>query len=201
MNRGPIILRNAEPNLEEGIVYARYLDTAAEGFMRFLLGRRAPQVLAQAYTRPANDYSFENVVFAGDGGRIVGMAASFAAEDHRRFSNRPLTEATGFPIVRMSALGIVFAPLLRILNTVPDGGFYLLALAVDDAARGRGIGSSLIDHVEERARRRGSSRLYLDVAAKNDGARRLYERRGMTVESRWPKRLLPPLLLRMAKDL
>jgi len=201
MSRGSIVLRNAEPDLEEGLAFARYLDTAADGFMRFLLGRRAPHLLAHAYTRPDNDYSFENVVFAEDGGRIVGMSAGFATEDHRRYSDRPLTEAPGFPVVRMSVLRILCAPLLRILDTVPDGGFYLLALAVDDAERGRGIGSSLIDHVEERARRSGSSRLYLDVAVKNEGARKLYERRGMAVESRWPKRLLPPLLLRMAKDL
>ena len=51
--------------------------------------------------------------------------------------------------------------------------------------------------------RRGSTRLSLDVSAKNEGARRFYERRGMTVESQWPKRLAIPVLkfYRMTKGL
>jgi ribosomal protein S18 acetylase RimI-like enzyme len=197
-----IILRAAEPTLEEGLVFAHYLDEAAEGFMRFMLGGRAPQILAEAYTRPNNDYSFQNVVFAEDGGRIVGMASGFTAVEHRRFSDRPLKRAAGFPALRIRAVRILCAPLLRILTSIPDDGFYLLAVAVDDEARGRGVGSCLMDFVEERARHNGSGRLCLDVAVKNEGARRLYERRGMSAEARWPKlRLMPPLFVRMTKEL
>ena len=202
MSRSSIVLRAAEPTLEEGLVFARYLDQAAEGFMRFLLGRRSSEILAEAYTRPDNDYSFQNVTFAETGGSIVGMACGFTAAERGRFSDRPLRRAVGFPAVRLRALRILLAPMFRILKSIPDGGFYLLALAVEDATRGRGIGSSLMDLVEERARRSGSSRLCLDVAVKNEGARRLYERRGMVDESRWPRlRLLPPLLVRMTKEL
>ena len=202
MSRDSIVLRPAEPTLEEGLVFARYLDHAADGFMRFLLGRRASRIVAEAYTRPGSEYSFRNVVFAEDGASIVGMACGFTAAERSRFSDRPLTEAAGFPVLRMMALGILLAPMLRALARVPDGGFYLLALAVDAGTRGRGIGSTLMDFSEERARESGSSRFCLDVAVKNDGARRLYERRGMSTESRWPKlRVLPALFVRMAKDL
>ncbi len=202
MSGESITLRDAEPTIEEGLVFARYLDTAAEGFMHFLLGRRAPQILAQAYTMPNNEYSFRNVVFAEDDGNIVGMTASFTAAERAGFSNEPLRQAEGFPAVRTGLLHILCWPLIRVLTTIPDDSFYLLAIAVDDEARGKGVGSALMDHVEEQARRGGSNRLHLDVASKNEGARRLYERRGMVVESRWPKlRLLPPFLLRMAKDL
>ena len=202
MSRDAIVLRTAEPTLEEGLVFARYLDQAAEGFMRFLLGRRSPEILAAAYTRPDNDYSFQNVTFAESGGSIVGMACGFTAAERGRFSDRPLRRAAGNPAVRLRALRILLAPMFRILTSIPDGGFYLLALAVEDAMRGRGVGSSLMDFVEERARRGGSSRLCLDVAVKNEGARRLYERRGMTTEARWPRlRLLPPLFVRITKEL
>jgi ribosomal protein S18 acetylase RimI-like enzyme len=92
---------------------------------------------------------------------------------------------------------------LRILDTLADGDFYLLSIAVDDDMRGEGVGSALIDSIEVRARASGARRLSLDVSAKNEGARRLYERRGMTVESQWPKRLVIPglKLLRMTKTL
>ena len=202
MSRGPIVIRPAEPTLQEGLIFASYLDQAAEGFMRFLLGRRAPQILAEAYTHPDHDDSFRNVVFAESGGNIVGMACSYTAEERDRFSDRPLRRAAGISALRLRVMSLLLAPMLRALTSVPDGSFYLLALAVDERMRGRGVGSSLMDFLEQRARQSGCRRFCLDVAAKNEGARRLYERRGMTTESRWPRlRLLPPLFVRMTKEL
>ena len=202
IHRRSIVLRAARPAFEEGLVFARYLDEAAEGFFRLMMGGRAPDILARAYTRPDNNYSFQNVVFAECETRIVGMTSSFTAEERRGFSERPLKHASRLPAVRMRTVEILLAPLLRILETVADGDHYLLAMAVDEEIRGGGVGSVLMDSVEERARADGSTRLALDVAAKNEGARRLYERRGMTVESRWPRlRLVPPLFVRMTKNL
>ena len=73
---------------------------------------------------------------------------------------------------------------------------------MDRELRGKGVGSTLIDFIEDRAVASRSSRLALDVSAKNKGARRLYERRGMTVESGWPKLLfVPQVFVRMTKEL
>ena len=59
------------------------------------------------------------------------------------------------------------------------------------------------DFAEARAVASGSVRLSLDVAARNESAQRLYERRGMKVESQWPKRLNISQfrILRMTKTL
>ena len=81
---------------------------------------------------------------------------------------------------------------MRIIDSIADGDFYLQAIAVDKELRGDGVGSVLMDSFAERARASGSTRLSLDVSAKNEGARRFYERRGMIVESKWPKRLAVP---------
>ena len=202
MDRHSIVLRAAKPTFDEGVVFARYLDEAAEGFFRFMLGSRAVQVVAEAYTQSDNNYSFQNVIIAEHDQLIVGMASGFTAEQRRRFSDRPLKQAAGFPALRMRAVRILCAPLLRILTTIADGDFYLLAIAIDKEIRGEGVGSALMDSIEERARASGSTRLSLDVSAKNEGARRLYERRGMSVESEWPKvRFLPRLFVRMTKTL
>ncbi len=77
------------------------------------------------------------------------------------------------------------------------------AIAVDKELRGDGVGSVLMDSFEKRARDSGSTRLSLDVSAKNEDARRFYERRGMAVASQWPKRLSIPGLrfYRMARTL
>lgn len=54
----------------------------------------------------------------------------------------------------------------------------LYSIAVDDAARGRGIASALLHAVERDARARGCGRLRLEVRQDNPGAIRLYEKLG-----------------------
>ena len=109
--------------------------------------------------------------------------------------NRPLLDAAGRLIgLRIAAVSLIARPMLRFLEHVPDGDFYLQAVAVDDDQRGNGIGSLLIDHIEAQARAEGCARLVLDVAAGNPNARRLYERIGMTVEAESPH---PPFMTDM----
>lgn len=42
----PFVLQPANPAYEEGITFARFLDTAAEGFFRILFGRRTAEIFA-----------------------------------------------------------------------------------------------------------------------------------------------------------
>ncbi len=203
MDRHSIVLRAANPTFDEGLAFARYLDEAAEGFFRFWLGRRAEYIIATAFAQPDHNLSYQNVTFAERDDIIVGMVCVYTAEQHRRFSRQPLKRAAGRFNLRMRIVEILFAPIMRIVDSIADGYFYLQGIAVDKELRGDGVGSVLMDFVEERARARGSTRLSLDVSARNEGACRFYERRGMKVESQWPKRLPIPGLrfYRMTKTL
>jgi len=197
-----IQLRNAKPIEEEGLAFAHYLDQAAEGFFRIYLGPQSEEIIARAYLQPDNDYSYDRVIFAERAGEIVGMATGYASEMRPDFSKKPLSVAAGGRSLRMVVVEVLFAPLFRMLETVSDGDYYLLSIAVDEKSRGEGIGSVLIEAIEKRARANGSARLALDVAAKNEGARRLYERHGMEVDSEWPRAsFLPAVFMRMAKEL
>ncbi len=203
MNQHSINLRPANRSLDEGLAFARYLDTAAEGFFRFMLGHRSEYIIAQAFVQPDHDLSYQSVTFAEHNNVIIGMASGYTAEQHRRSSLEPLLQAAGRLHLRMWTVLILFSPVIRIIDSVADGDFYLQAIAVDKTLRGAGVGSILMDHFEEQARVSGSQRLCLDVSAQNKGARRFYERRGMTIESQWPKRLSIPGLkfYRMVKTL
>jgi len=203
MDRHSIVLRAANPTFDEGLACARYLDEAAEGFFRFWLGRRAAHIIAAAFAQPDHDLSYQNVTFAERDNVIVGMALGYTAEQHRRSSREPLKRAAGRSNLRMRIVRVLFAPIMRIIDSIADGDFYVQAIAVDTELRGDGVGSVLMDSSEERARASGSTRLSLDVSAKNRGARRFYEHRGMNVESQWPKRLAIPVLTfyRMTKVL
>jgi ribosomal protein S18 acetylase RimI-like enzyme len=203
MDEGKIILKAAEPIQAEGLVFARYLDQAAEGFFRLILGPKASEILAKAYIYPGHDLSFKNVTFAVRDNVIVGMALGYTYEQHRCSSEKPLREAAGFRVVRLMFARVLFAPLWRVLSTLAAGDFYLQAVAVDSKCRGQGVGSVLIDFMEDRAAAGGSTRFCLDVSGTNKGARRLYERRKMSVESEWPKHISIPGLriFRMTKTL
>ena len=134
-------VRPARPVLEEGLYYARYLDMAAEGFFRLLLGRRADQILAVAYLETEHSHSYQNVLFAESHGEVVGMACGFSAAAHAAFSDQPLKKAAGGITMRMRIGEFVFAPMMRLLETIAAGDYYVLAIAARAAylsALGRG---------------------------------------------------------------
>ena len=194
MDKPSITLRAATPTFDDGLAFARYLDEAAEGFFRFMLGRRAVHIIATAFAQPDHDLSYQNVTFAERDKVIVGMVSGYTAEQHRCSSRQPLKQAAGRRNLRMRIVLILCTPLMRIIDSIADGDFYLQAIAVDKELRGNGVGSILMDSFEEQARASGATRLSLDVSAKNERTRHFYERRGMIIESQWPKRLPIPAL-------
>jgi ribosomal protein S18 acetylase RimI-like enzyme len=63
-------------------------------------------------------------------------------------------------------------------------------LAVDESAQGRGVGTTLMQEVDRRARKSKCSQIRLDVLTFNEKARSFYERIGFT-----------PIRLRMSRKL
>jgi ribosomal protein S18 acetylase RimI-like enzyme len=200
MNSLEFTIRPAQPTREEGLCFARYMNMTAEGQFRLLFGPRLEEIIAAAYCSPNHDLSYERTVFAEVDHRIVGLASGYTEAQHRRSSYGPLRHAAGRSAFRILCTSALASPILRFLHTYERGDFYLQFLAVDGDCRGQGIGSRLIQSMEERARQSGSARFALDVSARNEGARRLYERRGLVQSAQWPRlRLLPPAIYRMVK--
>ena len=67
---------------------------------------------------------------------------------------------------------------------------WLEDLYVRDAARGAGLGATLVEGALERARARGCARVELDVNEENPAALLLYERLGFTTSPKPPGRTL-----------
>lgn len=187
-----VTVRPAVATIDEGLSFARYLNVAADGAFRALLGKDYDRVIGEAYLSPGHDLSYETSVFAERSGRIAGMASGYTSQQHELSSDEPLRRAAGIRMVRMTAFSVLGRGMKTFIKTVPDGDYYLQAVAVDDQDRGSGIGSTLLDYAEETGRAAGCARFVLDVAGKNTGARQLYERRGMNVEARSPSILLIP---------
>ncbi len=194
--------RAAKPSIDAGRIYAGYLDEVTEGFVRMRLGRQAPELIARVFSEPDHDLSYQNVSFVERQGGIVGMASGFTATQQRRFSEEALRRKAGGLALRVRITAILFYPLLHILETIEEGDFYIAAMIVDGDLRGQGVGTEVLLHMEERAREARAARISLDVASGNKGARRLYEKKGWVVQSKWPNLpFIPPVFYRMAKPL
>ena len=198
-----VTVRAALPSAEEGERFAEFFDVAEGGVVRQLLGKRSEQIMAAAYLSPGHDHSYETVHFAEIDGQIVGMASSYDSGYHAASSLRPILRAAGVRSIRAIPFALFGWRLMSFMDTVPEGDFYLVALAVDGTRRGEGIGTVLLEDTLERARSAGAERLVLDVDFDNEGGRRLYERWGMTVEVESPSVPFMPneRVLRMVKPL
>ena len=76
----------------------------------------------------------------------------------------------------------------KIVGTVM-GGYdghrgWIYSLAVDHRERHRGIGSALIDNIEQELRALGCPKVNLQVVASNSGVVEFYEKLGFSVEDR-----------------
>ena len=197
-----IIVRPAKPTIDEGLEFAKYMNSASAGGFGKMFGKRFEEIVSKVYLEPNHDLSYETALFAEVEGHIVGMASGYTAEQYRQFRKDVLNQVAGRAMLRISFFFTLLSSMMRFLHTYDVGDFYVEFLAVDEACRGQGIGFKLMQAIEDRARACGATQLAIDVARRNKGAQRLYERIGFTTIKRWPKtRLVRSNILRMTKPL
>jgi len=138
------------------------------------LGRvMGPADKAQAYI--ARTIRPDHAMVARDGrGRVIGVAGFRTREGSFLAIDRPRLAAVYGP-----PGGALRARLLGLLATETDNRRFLVdGICVERSARGKGVGTRLIEELATEARRRGHPALKLEVRADNLRARSLYERRG-----------------------
>ena len=118
-----VTVRPAVATIDEGVLFARYLNVAADGAFRALLGRGYEDVIGEAYLSPGHDLSYETVVFTERSGRIAGMASGFTSQEHEQSTDEPLRRAAGFRMVRMTAFSVVGRGMKQFIKTVPEGDY------------------------------------------------------------------------------
>ena len=126
-----------------------------------------------------------HVIAAYDDGALVGVAGF--KSNKGAFVGGDLRDL----IAVYGVLGGIWRGLtLELLSRDTDNTRFLMdGLCVDAAARGRGVGSALLEAVYAEARHRGYEQVRLDVVEANDRARALYLRHGFIdagTYSIWP---------------
>lgn len=140
------------------------------------------EIIATASLTPGHDLSLDHVIVAERGGERVGMLSGMRTEDMSDPTSAVM-RAAGLSVFRAGAVYLAARPILRFMQQHHNGEWYVQGIAVIDASRGDGVGSTLLDLAEQQARAAGSNSLCLDVDTANLGATRLYERKGFATTS------------------
>ena len=141
-------------------------------------------VMRGSFQRVRNAFSYEHSHFIEASGETAAMALVFTYEQMRREQLRSLLF-----ILRYLKLNILTQMLYlyrssQILVQIAEGDSYLAHIAAYPKFRSLGLGTRLLEVIEEEARTTGSRRMVLDVETYNMEAIKLYERLGYTIEQR-----------------
>lgn len=167
-------------HIQTGLSYAHRWDAARIYFEAFQQKLRplygAKEKLLAIFAR---DVHPEQAIVALEGGTLVGLAGL-------QIKQRPFLEPRWQTFVDEYGLlpALVRYPLVNTMeHTAGDGELLLDSLSVAASARGRGIGSLLLQAILQFASQYGFRSVGLDVVDTNPRARALYERHGFTVKS------------------
>ena len=168
-----IIYRQGKKEDSQRIAELDYIasDGAAEYLFHDLIPNVSPiQIVASGLENDLYPHSYRSTIVAEYDQTIVGMSLSFPAELHR------ITEEMrqSIPADRLDHFKDFF-------STRVEGSYLLDALCVDQAYRGKGIGSTLIELTKEKARQEGYKVISLIVFADNQNAQALYLNHGFSV--------------------
>lgn len=153
------------PSLSSSVRFARPSDLDAVAMLAVALGRQHagydPHRFALEHFAPPAS--------------VAGTYRDFFAEQLERPDAAVLVaegaddRAVGYAFVRLEEASF--------LDLCPPSG-WLHDLYLDPAARGRGLGTQLLDAALAHLRNLGASTLMLSASPRNDGARRLFAARG-----------------------
>ena len=140
-----IIIREAKPDLEEGLVYAQFFDEASEGFFKSMLGIKTYEIIADAFVKSNNEYSFENAMMIEYNSKIVGMVSGYTYTEKEGFKKKILSQFPGGAKLRIMMFSVVGNILSRFLGPRGKEDYYLQSIAVSSQMRGKGLGQRLMN--------------------------------------------------------
>jgi ribosomal protein S18 acetylase RimI-like enzyme len=116
--------------------------------------------------RDDTEFGWTNVTMAEVGGEVAGMLLGYREPDDG---------------MDVPDDGPAFMRPINELEAAAGGTWFISMLGIHVGWRSRGVGSALLDVAEVKGRETKSHGLALIVEDGNDGARKLYERRGFAV--------------------
>lgn len=164
---------------EQGFLDLEYSASEPYTSFAFSSAEQSRSVRAYLFARNLCEFSAPYGRLLRDSGRTLGMLAVLSGTELTKCRMRAALALAKSGLLREDA-GLAHRVQLAgqtLLKLQPDD-FYLSRIAVSAAARGRGIGTHLIQQTEREARERGCPRIALEVSPNSAAAVRLYLREG-----------------------
>jgi ribosomal protein S18 acetylase RimI-like enzyme len=156
---------------------AEFVYIASDGVVEFLFhdlipGHMPVQIVAHDLAADRDYHTFRDAIVAECNNKVIGMSLSYPSHYHRI-----TCEMRQFlPPDRLNHVENIFIAGI-------ENSLYIDTLCVDEAFRGKGVGSKLISLTRARAGELGLATLGLIVLADNTDAQRLYKRHGFKIVS------------------
>lgn len=155
---------------------ADYIHLAIHDIAEALTGEKETEkirnVLSDLFHQENNRLSYQNSIVAEVDGNVAGILVAYSGDDAEKL-DRPILE-------RLKKKGKNHIESFD--QEADKGDYYIDTVSVGPDFQGRGIGTILIQKAEQVAQDKGFTRVTLNVAEDNPGAKRLYEKLGYMKE-------------------
>lgn len=171
-----ITIRQAQPQDAHAVV-PLIIDAIGEIANR-LTGEQSTEAVRQELTtlfqRDDNRHSYLNTFVATEGEQILGILVYYHG-----------AQAVHMDANLVKWLEAKNATSIVIDQEAHEDEAYIDTVCVAPEARGKGIGTLLLQFAEELTKQRGYTKLSLNVETQKEDARRLYERLGFVITEPW----------------
>ena len=161
--------------------FARLFIMSDPDFNHVLFGGTEDEVARNLFRYRRNILSFEHAHFVQVNGKSAGMLLGYDWRANKK--ERPKTA-----LLTLRYMKVKLITQMRhlqwtgaVLGKIDDGTFYISSMAVYPEFRCQGLGTSLLSHAEESARKLGARSIDLDAETCNQNAIRLYQSFGLDI--------------------
>ncbi|MBU4377152.1 MAG: GNAT family N-acetyltransferase [Candidatus Omnitrophica bacterium] len=184
-----ILVRKGRP--EDAHHFSELVILTSSEMFPIVFGSSVKKVMKSLFPHKRHYYSFDRCFFAEINGRVAGMA-----QLHKLIARKGQTVRLSFLLLkylnwRLPAKVVNLLKLDRLIKDVARNDCYLSNVSVYPEFRSFGIGTKLLEALEEETKSIGKKRVVLHAETHNRRAISLYERLGYKIESK-----STPLLIR-----
>jgi len=179
-----ILVRKGRP--EDAHHFSELVILTSPAIFPIVFGSSVKTVMKNLFPHKRHYYSFDRSFFAEINGKVAGMA-----QLHKLINRKGQTVRLSFLLLkylkwRLPAKAVNLLKLDHLIKDVAHNDCYLSNVSVYPEFRSFGIGTKLLEAVEEEAKSIGKKRLVLHAETHNTRAISLYERLGYKIESKSP---------------
>ena len=162
--------------------FANLILYTGEDLFFSIFGKNVKEILKKLYIVKRNQFSYEFTNFIFFEEKISGMVLSYSYDEKSKIDLN-----TGYLLIKIMNLNFlkIFPNLLKsfnVLGKIDKEDYYISNIAIYPEYRGIGLGTKLLNFIEDLAKNRKLKRIVLEVEKKNLNAIKVYENFGFKKE-------------------